>query len=96
MPQSMIITNLPQSMIITNLPGPLLHRYALDTQNAIWMKGSLPDTSVVWFGCVAGVFRFGFWGWFFFFFGSCFNEVEAKPNSRLCKWGKINAKLENE
>lgn len=58
--QSMIITNLPQSMIITNLPGPLLHRYALDTQNAIWMKGSLPDTSVVWFGCVAGVFRFGF------------------------------------
>lgn len=56
----------PQSTIITNLPGPLLHRYALDTQNAIWLKGSLPGTCVAWFGCVAGVFRFVF---IFFFFG---------------------------
>lgn len=33
---------------------------------------------------------------FFFFLEAVFNEVEAKPKSRLCKWGKINAKLENE
>lgn len=81
------------------LSCPLLHTHALQPQNAVWLEGSLPDACAVGFGCVAEVFRLFFsplHPLFFFFLEAVFNEVEAKPKSRLCKWGKINAKLENE
>lgn len=71
----------PHSKISTNLHGSLLHRYALSTQNTVWLKNSLPDTCAFWFGYVAGIFSFYYD--YFYFFGSCFNEMEAKPNSSL-------------
>lgn len=49
---------MPQSNISTNLHGSLLHRYALSTQNTVWLKNSLPDICAFWFEYVAGIFSF--------------------------------------